>query len=133
MTASEIITKVKALNLPQGSYVVFGGCPLALAGLREANDIDLLVSPELFAQLRKQGWTEHFKTENDIPLTHDVFEAHENWNFSAYKPTLQHLLATATTKDGVPFASLEEVRKWKVSSGRPKDLKDIELIDNSRL
>jgi hypothetical protein len=31
--------------------------------------------------------------------------------------------------DGIPFASLEEVRKWKIASGRPKDIADIKLID----
>lgn len=129
MQKEEIITKVKTLNLPKNSYVVFGSCPLAIAGLREAKDIDLLVSEEIFKKLRKDGWQELQKGPNDKPLVHDMFEAHDNWNFSSYNPTLQQLLMTATTIDGIPFASLEEVRKWKVASGRPKDHADIELID----
>jgi len=106
---------------------------LAAVGIREANDIDFLVSEETFAKLKQDGWQELHKSSNDIPLTHDIFEAHSNWNFSSYNPTLSHLLSTATTIDGVPFASLEEVRKWKVASGRPKDLKDIELIDTYQI
>lgn len=129
MTKEEIITKVQELNLPRGSYVVFGSCPLAVAGIREANDIDLLVSKEIFAKLKEDGWQELRKDSNDIPLVRDAFEAHNNWDFSSYSPTLEHLLASTTIIDGVPFASLEEVRKWKVASGRPKDLADIELID----
>lgn len=129
MTREEIITKVKALNFPKDSFVVFGSGPLALSGIREANDIDLLVSEEVFIDLKKSGWQELRKSEKDIPLVHDVFEAHDNWNFSSYSPTLQNLLASATVVDGVPFASLEEVRKWKAASGRLKDLVDIELID----
>ncbi len=120
------------MNLPKNSYVVFGSCPLAIAGIREANDIDLLVSPELFSDLRKSGWKELEKSPADRPLVHDVFEAHENWNFTPYQPTLEHLLSSATTIDGIPFASIEEVRKWKVTSGRPKDLADIELIDRNK-
>lgn len=129
MTKEEIITKVKGLNFPEDSYVVFGSCPLAAFGIREANDIDLLVSEEIFTELKENGWQELRKGSNDIPLVHDVFEAHNNWNFSSYNPTLKHLLTSATLVDGVPFASLEEVRKWKVASGRSKDLADIELID----
>ncbi len=129
MIKEEIIAKVKTLNLPKGSYIVFGSCPLALAGIREANDIDLLVSKELLGKLKEAGWKEFEKNPNDKPLMYDVFEAHDRWNFSSYSPTLQDLLATATVEDSVPFASLEEVRKWKVSSGRPKDLVDINLID----
>lgn len=129
MTKEEIIDKVKTLNLPKDSYVVFGSCPLAVAGIREANDIDLLVSENVFAKLRKTGWQELHKNSNDIPLVHDVFEAHNNWNFSSYSPTLENLLASATVVDDVPIASLEEVQKWKMASGRPKDLVDLELID----
>ena len=129
MLKSEIVAKVKALALPKNSYVVFGSCPLAAAGIREANDIDLLVSEEIFKKLRVAGWEELQKSSNDKPLVHDVFEAHDNWNFNSYKPTLAHLLSDATVIDDVPFASLAEVRKWKVSSGRPKDLADIKLID----
>ena len=129
MTGREIIARVKELNLPKGSYVVFGSCPLATAGLREANDIDLLVSDETLEQLRKNGWQEIDKGKDDRPLAYDVFEAHNKWNFSSYQPTLEHLLLNSTFVDGIPFANLEEVRKWKQASGRPKDLRDIKLID----
>ena len=129
MTKEEIIAKVKTLNLPKNSYVVFGSCPLAVAGIREANDIDLLVSKDIFEKLRKDGWKERYKNPDDIPIVHDVFEAHKSWGFSSSSPTLKHLLSGATIVNNVPFASLEEVRKWKVESTRPKDLIDIELID----
>lgn len=129
MTGKEIIKKVKELNLEPGSYIVFGSCPMALAGIREAGDIDFLANAEVRARFEKEGWKEVDKGPNDKPLTKDDYEIHDHWEFSSYKPTLEHLLASATVVDDVPFASLEEVRKWKQSSGRPKDLKDIELID----
>ncbi len=88
MTKDEIVRKVKELGWPEGSYVVFGSGPLAAAGLREAGDIDFLVSKELFEQLRRAGWQELVKAPDDRPLVFDVFEAHNNWDFSSYKPTL---------------------------------------------
>lgn len=130
MTKEEIIAKVNVLRFPKDSYIVFGSCPLAIAGIREANDIDLLVSDKLFAELKDTGWREVQKGTNDNPLTYDVFEAHKNWDFSSYSPTLRSLLKTATHVDGIPFASLHEVRRWKIASGRPKDLADIKLIGN---
>lgn len=130
MTAKEIIEKVKTLNFPAGSYIVFGSCPMALVGIREAQDIDMLVNKVCFQKCHEMGWKELIKSPADKPLVFEDFEAHPNWNFSHYKPTLEHLLATADIVDGVPFASLAEVRKWKVGSGRPKDLVDIKLIDD---
>jgi hypothetical protein len=129
MTKKEIIKKVKALKLTKNSYVIFGSCPMAASGIREASDIDLLVSECLFDELKRAGWKELEKSYNDKPLTHDVFEAHDNWNFSSYRPTLKQLLASANRFEGVPFASLIEVKKWKTASGRPKDIVDIKLID----
>jgi hypothetical protein len=130
MTGQQIIEKVKALGLPEDEYVVFGSCPMALAGIREAQDIDMLVSPALFKKLAQDGWQPLQKAAKDIPLTFGDFEAHANWDFSSYAPTLEQLLATAQVVEGVPFAALAEVRKWKASSGRPKDLVDVALIDN---
>lgn len=128
MKKDELLSKVKALQLPAGSYIVFGSCPLALLGLREANDIDMVVSAECHDLLRSKGWQERVKSPDDRPLVHDVFEVHTRWAFGAENATLEELLADAQVIDGVPFASLEAVQKWKAASGRPKDLRDLELI-----
>jgi len=129
MNVREIIANVKSLNLPEGSYIVYGSGPMAAAGIRESGDIDMLVNKKVFDRLKREGWQEINKGPNDKPLVRDIFEAHLHWEFSPYKPKLKHLLDTAREVNGVPFASLEEVRKWKAASGRPKDIVDIELIN----
>lgn len=130
MTKEEIVSKVKSLNLPENSYIVFGSGPLAVVGIREVNDVDLLVSKSAHQELKVRGWKELIKGPNDKPLTDDIFEAHDSWNFSSYNPTLDQLLQNAVIVDGVPFASIEDVRKWKSACMRPKDIVDIELIDS---
>ena len=102
---------------------------MAIAEIREAGDIDFLVSKELFEKLKSDGWRQIEKSPNDKPLIMDDFEAHQSWDFSSYKPTLKHLLETADIVEGVPFASLSEVLTWKIGSGRPKDIIDIKLIE----
>ena len=129
MTGPEVIAKVKELGLPAGSYVVYGAAPMAVAGLREANDIDFLVTPEVIEMLKSRGWQQVHKGPGDEPYESGIYEAHPNWNFSTYAPTLEHLLETADVVEGIPFAALEEVRKWKSAWGRPKDMIDVALID----
>ncbi|HET9850475.1 MAG TPA: hypothetical protein VFP35_02515 [Candidatus Saccharimonadales bacterium] len=129
MSGQEIISKVKALNLPANSYVVFGSCPLAVAGIRPSDDIDLFITPELFSALKQNGWQEVDKGSAVNPLRHDIFEAYDNWDIGDYRPTVAQLLASADIIDGVPVVSLAEVRKWKQAMGRPKDRADIHLID----
>ncbi len=130
MTKDEVIEKVKSLNLPKDSYIVFGSSPFAVLGIREVNDIDLLVSQELYEKLKKKGWQKIDKGPKDKPLVYDVFEAHTNWDFSTYNPTLSELLSRDIEVEDISFASLEDVRKWKKASGRPKDLVDLKLIDD---
>lgn len=109
--------------------MVFGSCPLAAAGIREAGDIDLYVTAEVLDGFRDQGWHQIDKGPEDKPYTKGAFEAHATWAFSPYSPSLKQLLKTAHTIDGVSFASLEEVRKWKVASGGPKHSADVRRID----
>src|SRR5260221_12544360 len=120
MTKKDVIAKVKELNLSKGSYVVYGAAPFAIYGIRDVRDIDMLVSPELYKMLAGKGWKKVKKGPKDEPLTYDIFEAHDTWEFSPYAPTLDELLSRSIECEGIAFASLEDVRKWKEASGRPK-------------
>lgn len=130
MTKQDVIDKMKSLNLPKGQYVVYGSAPFAIYGIRDVNDIDMYVSKEVFEDLKKKGWKKVYKGLRDEPLSYDIFEAHDTWEFSPYSPTLPDLLSRATEVDGITFASLEDVTKWKQGSGRPKDIVDLKLIDD---
>ena len=44
-------------------------------------------------------------------------------------PRQKNLLKMAEIIEGIPFAPLTEVLKWKKAFGRPKDVVDIELIE----
>jgi hypothetical protein len=43
-----IVEEMKKLKFPQGQYVIVGSGPLVVRGIRETNDIDIVVSPKLF-------------------------------------------------------------------------------------
>jgi hypothetical protein len=126
LNKEDIIEKVKSLNLPHNSYVVFGSGPLAAAGIRKTQDIDLFVNPRIFEMLLHRGW----ELNDDETLTRDEFEVGDSWVFGTYRPRLEDLLATADVIKGVPFVNLHEVRKWKQQMSRPKDHHDIEMIDD---
>jgi len=129
MTKEEIISRVKILDLPKNSYVVFGSGLMAVLGIREAKDIDLFVSQKIYKNLENKGWKKIYKGPNDSPLFYDVFEVHDNWNFSSYNPSLEDLLTRAVVVEDVLFASIHDVRQWKNASYLPKHMNDIKLID----
>lgn len=129
MNLDDIVKTVKALGLPEGSYIVYGSGPLALHKIRNVNDVDMLVTKELKARLKSSGWEQVDKGPNDNPVTNGIVEAHDSWSFCDYSPTLTELLSRADIYSGVAFASLEDVLKWKLASPTSdKNLKDIESI-----
>jgi hypothetical protein len=129
MTGQQIIDSTKELQLPIGEFVVFGSCPMALAGIRESDDIDIFVSQALYDELKQKGWSEQANEQGVVGLVSGHFDVHKQWEFGAYSPTLRDVLANAKQVDGVPFAALDDVIKWKQILARPKDLRDVALIE----
>ena len=50
----EKLEELKCLNLPSGEYAITGSGPMAIRGLREANDIDVVVKKTLWLELLKR-------------------------------------------------------------------------------
>lgn len=44
----EIINKIKSLNLPEDQFCIIGSASLAIHGIRDYTDIDLLVTQSLY-------------------------------------------------------------------------------------
>lgn len=60
-----ITKKVQDLNLPENSFIVVGSGILSVLGIRESHDIDLIVSVEIFEQLKnKDGMLETGQIRN---------------------------------------------------------------------
>lgn len=124
-----LVEQLNALNLPRDQYVVVGSGAMAAHGIREANDLDVLVSLDLWDKLAKENpVVMSGKTENielgDIQIL---------GNGSMYrKPeiaSVEDMFNTAEIIEGHRFLDLNLVKKFKLNEGREKDLKDVELID----
>lgn len=125
-----IIDKVKSLNLPDGQYVVFGSGPLAVRGIRESSDVDLLVTEDLYQVLKKQGWEEKEWEWGGFYLYKDGVEADDSYTSQGYTADIPLMIANADIIESIPFATLAEILRWKQAYGRPKDLADITLVQN---
>lgn len=128
-----ILDRVKALEFPAGEYVVVGGV-LEVYGIRDAGDIDIVASPELFERLEQNGWKRkrffHGMRDRKMLVSGDgEVEVLSNYRIGGYKPDTRRLIEHAHVVDGVPLVPLAELRQFKQELGRPKDKRDIELID----
>lgn len=127
-----VIEKVKSLSFPDGQYVVVGSGILAVKGIRESHDIDIVVIPVLFEKCKAEGWEQvpwTYEKMDQVYLKKDEFELYLDVNCKDFNPTFQELFQRAEIIDGVVFASLQDTINFKRAYNKPKHLKDIELIE----
>ncbi|GAF93599.1 unnamed protein product, partial [marine sediment metagenome] len=58
------LDELKRLDLPKDKYAIFGSGPLAIRGLRENRDLDIIVKPELWEKLVNEYPIEAMEIEN---------------------------------------------------------------------
>jgi hypothetical protein len=129
---TRLLDAVRRLDLPAGQYAVFGSGPIVVRGLREGADIDLVVTPELYARLRDTPeWTPRPRADGGETLARDDFDVMERLEFPGYVGDVPGMIADAERIDGVPFVRLPELRRFKAALNRPKDHVDLDLIDTA--
>jgi len=127
----DIFQKLKELNFPKGEYVVVGGA-MAAHGIREAHDLDILVTPNLYQSLLKQGFEQCTCKQciqtSRLMLRKDNVDILPNYMLGNYIGDTISLIKNADIIKGYPFIQLAEFIKFKQELGRPKDLEDIRLM-----
>lgn len=127
---NELLNKLQAVDLPKGKFAIFGSGPMAVRGLKEPHDLDVIVPKDLWDEFkRKGGWIEKQgdidpyleNKEGGVELWHEWRKG--EWDVPA-------LIAEAEMIDGWPYVKLEHVLTWKRLNGRPKDLEDAKTIEN---
>lgn len=116
------IEELKRLSLPKDDFAIFGSGPMAVRGIRENKDLDLVVTPTLWEDLKKK-----------LPVSDDSTIKIGNIEIFKELPIFdntEELIDNADIIDGFKFVKLNEVIKFKKALGREKDLKDIKLIEN---
>ena len=109
--------------------MVCGSALLQLFGIRSAQDIDSLVFPELFTELRdNRGWHVHPKYPTTIDSPDKTAGAKQSLDFMKQNYTLKQALPLAYWHENIPFMSFDMLIDAKTQLGREKDLKDIQLI-----
>lgn len=98
-------------------------------GIRGHQDIDLLVTPDLYDELKQRGWQVKQITADFAVVVCDIFEASPKMmTLPNYKPDIEKLIKTADIINDVAFVKLTDVIDFKRAMGREKDTNDIALI-----
>lgn len=130
----DIFKEIKKLNFPKDQFIVVGGSVMALKGIRQTSDLDIIVSEELFNECEKNGWVRQEWTwtggkirgwlkKDDVELS---VECVDNERILL----LDDLKKDAEIINGIYFMSLTQLIQFKKSHGRTKDFEDIKLIED---
>ncbi len=117
---TEIIGKLRKLDLPKEEYRVITGAAMLLYGMREkTHDIDLSCTKELADRLVREGYEVSYgPSGNRKILIGEEIEAIESF-----------FTEDSVRIEGFPVMTVEDLRDLKKKLDRPKDRRDLVLID----
>ncbi|MCC6316554.1 MAG: hypothetical protein IT361_02595 [Gemmatimonadaceae bacterium] len=128
MNRADIVTELRQLVLPRMHFVVVGGAAMTLRDLRETDDIDLVVSRELFQSLEREGWAPGARPDGKPALGRGHVEACLDLSCGEFERTSEWLRTHADTLHGLPVVDLLTLVACKSARGQPKDVADVALI-----
>ncbi len=118
-----LLKKLKKLNIPEDNYAIFGGACLAARGIRETDDLDVVVSDDFYKTLTVKY---EEKEPGKIEMENGSIEIYSAWNSLMDYP--EEVIKRSEDINGYRFVLLKDVLEWKKKMGREKDIKDIKLI-----
>lgn len=125
MNFKDLLKELDALDLPKDQYVITSSGPLAVRGIREAHDIDLVVTPKLWEALKQKHPVKEMGLCDSIQIGNiDILG-----NFRSERLfTSEDQINQADVIDGHRYVNLETIIAFKKQLGRDKDKRDLELI-----
>ncbi len=132
MSIYEQLENLKKLQLAKDEFVVVSSGALAIRGIREAKDIDVIVTQSLWNELIKtytvslNDWgIENICLKDDIEILNPTQSIFGN---SSIIP-IGEIFSKADIFDDIRFINLEQLKKIKSKMGREIDLLDVKFID----
>jgi hypothetical protein len=120
---------LRKLDFPVGQYAIFGSAPMWIRGIRESDDLDIIVRGQAWEWARTHGRRTDKKGVDGrdiMTFAGGKIEVHDDWQPGEWDTDA--LIETAEMIDGIPFVRLESVVEWKKIMGREKDKNDLSLI-----
>jgi hypothetical protein len=126
----DLLSELDTLKLSKQKYVIVGSGPLGIRGIREPNDLDILVNDDLWDELSATYGVLNKDGSKVIKIS-DSVEALGSKTFlneSSVNPTTEEQIKDAEFIEEYPFQSIKHFKYFKEMSGRQKDLQDLTLL-----
>ncbi len=121
----KLFERLKMIGLPPEDFAVFGSGPIAVRGLHDTDDIDIIARGKAWEMAKERG--EHQISEfgdESYSFADGKIEVMDRWG----DWDVDKLIDEADELEEIRFVNLETTQQEKLRRGREKDLKDVELI-----
>ncbi len=72
----KFLEELKLLNLPIGEYVIVSSGPMAMRGIRECGDLDLLITEKLFNDLSKKYTADKAENFSKVVISENIHKVY---------------------------------------------------------
>ncbi|MCX8193761.1 MAG: hypothetical protein N3G19_00110 [Candidatus Pacearchaeota archaeon] len=120
---NEVKEFVEKEGISYNDFAVFGSGPLAVRGIRESRDIDIIIRPYIFKELSKK-----YVVDSRGYICQGNIEIAGDWE--PWFKDINILIDDADIINGIRYVKLKYVLEWKKAFNREKDKKDIALIES---
>jgi hypothetical protein len=128
MNRDQVLAELQALKLTSGQYLVVGGAAPAIRDMRDTEQMDLVVTPQLFDELAARGWQPKARPSGKPGLKFARAEAYLDINCEAFGQSTAWLLARAERVHDTLPVDLPTLAHFKAGYGRDKEVRDLRLI-----
>ena len=122
----KLLNEFRKLKLKDGDYAIYGSGPLAIRKIRDAKDLDVIVSDHLYQRLKAQ----HPKDPEKERIKVGEIEIYPFWAWEPQITGLKEIIERAELIQDLRFVRLDDLISCKKKMGRPKDFEDIKLIED---
>jgi hypothetical protein len=121
------IKKLKELGYPLEKMLIVGSGIMALYGIKDNDDIDIWATRDVFNKIRRDP---RFLSTGKLYKTRDDTIEVGAGVVGLQGQKVEDYLKRAVKANGFYFWTLNDLMKWKKMMGRPKDLDDIQKIND---
>lgn len=123
---------VKALNLPEGDFAIFGSGPLIVRGIiPPSNDLDIICRRTAWELAKTVGELEYLQ-DYDVTIAKLLdgrITLGTQWGIGCFD--IDELIDGAEIIDGLPFVRIRHVVQYKTERASAKDVVHIQAFQNS--
>jgi len=127
-TFESLLKRLRDLGLPKGCFAIFGSGPMGIRNIIDCNDLDVIVTKEVYSDMKKTGDWEIKNNEFCEYLEKDGIEIYMSWHPASWD--ICRLIQGAEVIDGLPFVKLSQVIEWKTTRDSEKDGRHLGLISS---